>query len=156
MRKWLHVAWLLAFALSVGAADASPPAPPAQEQVRALLGEMLLSANAHDTDRFMAVYSQSPSLRVTFDDLTLHGWQAVRDQQLEWWDDGKSDAVYRLRSEPEISQISPDVIATLQSIEVTSTAPSGAKATLQVVATSIWKKLPEGWRIVLAHESLVP
>jgi ketosteroid isomerase-like protein len=65
------------------------------------------------------------------------------------------DELLALRSAPEITEISADVIATLQSMEVTSTGPDGKQASAQVVATSVWKKLPEGWRIVLAHESLI-
>jgi hypothetical protein len=33
---------------------AEPPTSPEKDQVRALLGEMLEAANAHDTDRFIA------------------------------------------------------------------------------------------------------
>ena len=139
----------------MGAAFCDTPGPSVQDQLRPLLDEMIQAANAHDTDRFMSVYVHSPTLIVTFDDLTMHGWQTVRDQQLQWWNNGNSDAVYRLRSAPEITVISPDVVATLQSMDVSSTGPSGAKASMLVVATSVWKKLPEGWRIVLAHESLV-
>ena len=141
--------------LRMGTAFSESPVPSVQDQLRSLLGEMIQAANAHDTDRFMSVYVHSPSLIVTFDDLTMRGWQAVRDQQLQWWNNGKTDAVYRLRSAPEITAISPEVVATLQSMDVTSTGPGGAKATVHVVATSIWRKLPEGWRIVLAHESLL-
>ena len=125
------------------------------DELNPLLEEMLSAANAHDTNRFMAAYVPDESLIVTFDDMTMRGWNAVRDQQLEWWDGGKSDAVYSLRSAPEIKVIGPDVAATLQSMDVSSTGPNGVKSTVSVVATSIWKKLPEGWRIVLAHESLV-
>ena len=139
----------------MNSAQADPAARQEGKQVRALLNEMLDAANAHDTDRFMSVYARSPSLKVTFDGVTMRGWQTVRDEQLQWWDDGKSDAVYRMRAAPEITEISQDVTATLQSMEVTSTGSNGMKTTVQVVATSIWKKLPEGWRIVLAHESLV-
>ena len=155
MQRSLQFVSMLASVLMLNSAVAEPTAPAAKDELRALLGEMLEAANKHDTDRFMAVYARSPSLQVTFDDLTMRGWQTVRDQQLQWWDNGRSDAVYRMRSAPEITEISPDVIATLQSMEVTSTGSNGKKATVQVVATSVWKKLPEGWRIVLAHESLV-
>jgi ketosteroid isomerase-like protein len=33
--------------------------------------------------------------------------------------------------------------------------PDGKKGSVLVVATSVWRKLPEGWRIVVAHESLI-
>lgn len=151
----LRIAMLAALALIPLRASAEEQAMPSTEQLQPLLEEMLLAANAHDTDRFMAVYANSPALVVTFDDMTMHGWKTVRDQQLEWWNGGTSDAVYRLRAAPTVTPISEDVIATLQSMDVTSTAPDGTKATMQVVATSVWRKLPEGWRIVLAHESLI-
>ena len=130
-------------------------APSIQAQLTPLLNEMLAAANAHDTDRFMAMYARSNELVVTFDDQTMRGWQTVRDQQFEWWDGGNSDAAYRLRSAPEITVITPDVVSTLQSMEVASTLPDGKKGSVLVVATSIWRKLPEGWRIVVAHESLI-
>lgn len=148
---------LLLFVAFVPVAQASPKeaSPSIEAQLTPLLNEMLSAANAHDTDRFMAVYAHSPSLMVTFDDQTMRGWQTVRDQQFQWWDGGKSDAVYRLRSAPEITVIATDVVGTLQSMEVSGTGPSGTKGTVVVVATSIWRKLPEGWRIVVAHESLI-
>ena len=155
MRMAFRIALLSALVVLPGLAAAAEPAPSSEAQLQPLLDEMLLAANAHDTDRFMAVYANSPSLVVTFDDMTMRGWKTVRDQQLEWWNGGNSDAVYRMRSAPTITPISEDVVATLQSMEVTSTGPDGAKGTMQVVATSVWRKLPEGWRIVLAHESLI-
>jgi len=151
---------LLAVLLCVGASSggtawAASSASSTEQQLRLLMNEMVEAANAHDTDRFMALYERSPALLLTFDDQTLVGWQAVRDQQLQWWNDGATDAVYRLRTEPKITIISPDVAATVQSLEVAATGPDGKKGTVRVIATSIWKKRPEGWRIVLAHESLL-
>lgn len=137
------------------ASHAAAEQPEASQQLQPLLDEMLLAANAHDTDRFMALYDNSPALVLTFDDTTLRGWQAIRDQQLEWWNGGTSDAVYRLRSAPQVTVIDADVVATLQDMDVTATGPDGKSGTVRVVATSIWKKLPEGWRIVLAHESMI-
>lgn len=155
MKISLQVSVLIISLLVLGRASAEEAAPSIQAQLKPLLNEMLDAANAHDTDRFMSVYAHSDALVVTFDDLTMRGWQAVRDQQLQWWDRGNSDAAYRLRSAPEIRVIAPDVVSTLQSMEVASTLPDGRKGTALVVATSIWRKLPEGWRIVVAHESLI-
>ena len=146
---------LILTALCAGPVAAEDHSKAKRHQVEQLMDEMVLAANAHDTDRFMAVYANTPSLVVTFDDMTMRGWKKVRDQQLEWWNGGTSDAVYRMRSAPQITPISPDVIATLQSMDVTSTGPDGKKGSVQVVSTSVWHKLPEGWRIVVAHESLI-
>lgn len=154
MKIKLQVLVFIVSFLALGRTGAEEVAPSIQAQLTPLLNEMLAAANAHDTDRFMAVYARSNELVVTFDDQTMRGWQTVRDQQFEWWDGGNSDAAYRLRSAPEITVITPDVVSTLQSMEVASTLPDGKKGSVLVVATSIWRKLPEGWRIVVAHESL--
>ena len=137
------------------AAPSAPSTTVVQAELLPLLDEMLAAANAHDTDRFMRMYARQPDTVLVFDDVTLRGWQAIHDAQLDWWDHGTSDAVYRAPSPPRITPISVDVVATLQTLEVTSTTPAGAKAEARVFATSIWKRLPEGWRIVLAHESLI-
>jgi len=155
MKISLHVLLLISSLLVLGSASSEGTKPSIEAQLKPLLNEMLAAANAHDTDRFMAVYARSDTLVVTFDDQTMRGWQTVRDQQFEWWDGGNSDAAYRLRSAPEITVITPEVVSTLQSMEVTSTLPDGTQGAVLVVATSIWRKLPEGWRIVVAHESLI-
>ncbi len=112
-------------------------APPVQEQVQPLPDEMLQAANAHDTDPFMAVPLHEPSLVVTFDDQAMHGWQLVRDQQLQWWDGGKSKALYPLESAPEITVIDPAMAATFQMMTVISPKPDGRSGSAKVVATSI-------------------
>jgi ketosteroid isomerase-like protein len=153
--KMLFGRALIAFVWFSGTVFAAPPSASAPKQIQPLLDEMMLAANAHDTDRFMALYARSPELVVTFDDMTMHGWQVVRDQQLQWWDNGKSNAVYSQSAAPEVTVISATVVATLQSMTVTSITPDGATRSAKVVATSVWKKLPEGWRILVAHESLI-
>lgn len=155
MKTLLHLLLLVAALLAPAYAHADDAPPSIQAQVTPLLDEMLAAANAHDTDRFMALYARGDALVVQFDDQTLRGWQTVRDQQDEWWASGTSDAVYRNRSAPEITVIAPDVVSTLQSMDVASTMPDGKKGSVLVVATSVWRKLPEGWRIVVAHESLI-
>ena len=155
MKRSLHILLLVVALLAPAHAGADDAPPSVQAQLAPLLDEMLAAANAHDTDRFMAVYARSDDLVVQFDDQTLRGWQTVRDQQDEWWAGGTSDAVYRYRSAPEITVIAPDVVSTLQSMDVASTMPDGKKGSVLVVATSVWRKLPEGWRIVVAHESLI-
>lgn len=156
MKHALHVLLLMVALLVPPPAHADDAPPSVQAQVMPLLDEMMAAANAHDTDRFMALYARGDALVVQFDDQTLRGWQMVRDQQDEWWAGGTSDAVYRYRAAPVITVIAPDVVSTLQSMEVASTMPDGKKGNVRVVATSVWRKLPEGWRIVVAHESLIP
>jgi ketosteroid isomerase-like protein len=149
--KILRCGAIVAFAAS---AVAGPSAFAADTgPIEPLLDEMLRAANAHDAKRFMAVYDRSPSLTVTFDDMTIQGWDPLLRQQIQWWDNGKATAVYSNVSAPRITVISDTVVATLQSLKV-SPGPDVAGKEAKLTVTSIWKKLPEGWRIVIAHESL--
>jgi len=53
--------FLLASLLVTGTASAESKSP-ITNQIRPLLSEQLLAANAHDTDRFLATYLHSPEL----------------------------------------------------------------------------------------------
>jgi ketosteroid isomerase-like protein len=103
----------------------------------------------------MSVYSHTSNLVLVFDDQKINGWRAARDQQEQWWNNGKTDVTYALRSPVEIAQVARDVIVTFQRLASTLTAADGAKKTTNLNATSIWRKEPSGWKIVIAHESFV-
>jgi len=142
---------IVAFATSAVAGSSASAADIGQ--IKPLLDEMLRAANVHDARRFMAVYDRSASLTVTFDDMTIQGWDPLLRQQMQWWDDGKATAVYSNVSAPLITAISDTVVVTLQSLKV-SPGPDVVDKDAKLTVTSVWKKLPEGWRIVVAHESL--
>lgn len=122
--------------------------------MRTAIGDMNKSAESLDADRFMIWYWNSPSLTITFDDETLRGWQPVLDQQRRWWSDKISGIKFTEQRPPEIIMQDASIVTSIQWMTVGSAAESGKPARL--VVTSVWKKLPEGWRIVIAHESLVP
>jgi uncharacterized protein (TIGR02246 family) len=126
----------------------------AEATIRVALSAMQDAANAHDTDRFMNWYLHDNSLVITFDGDTMRGWQAIRDQQLAWWDNGKSKAVYREEQRPEITMQGSDIATTVQWLEVSGPTVDNKAKPARLVVTSVWKQRPEGWRIVLAHESL--
>jgi len=151
-RRMVGVASL---AISLLLATAVKAGEPSLNTVRQQLDEMLAAANAHDTDRFMAVYSHTSNLVLIFDDQKIIGWRAARDQQEKWWNKGKTDAAYALRSPVEIAQVAKDVIVTFQRLASTMTGAGGAKKTTNLNATSVWRKEPDGWKIVIAHESFV-
>jgi len=123
----------------------------AEIEVRSALVEMNAAAAELDADRFMVWYWNSPSLVITFDDQTMEGWQAILSQQKEWWSDKSSGVQYAEERPAMVIVQSADVVTTVQWMAVRD--GQGALLT-RLVVTSIWKKLPEGWRIVLAHETL--
>ena len=151
MRRRLALLFLLAPMLS----GATAPEPVAAEApIRAALSAMQDAANAHDTDRFMIWYLHDNSLVITFNGDTVRGWQAIRNQQLAWWENGKSKAVYSEEQRPEITMQGADVATTIQWLKVHGPTLDGKAKRARLVVTSVWKQRPEGWRIVLAHESV--
>jgi uncharacterized protein (TIGR02246 family) len=151
MRRRLALLFLVAPMFS-GAAAAETVG--AEAPLRAALSAMQDAANAHDTDRFMHWYLHDNSLVITFDGDTMRGWQAIRDQQLAWWENGKSKAVYSEEQRPEITMQGADVATTVQWLKVNGPTLDSKAKPARLVVTSVWKQRPEGWRIVLGHESL--
>jgi uncharacterized protein (TIGR02246 family) len=125
-----------------------------QEQVRSAIADMNKAAASLDADRFMTWYWNSPSLAITFDGQTMRGWQSILEQQRKWWSDKNSGVQFTEQRPPDIVMQGADVASSIQWMTIGSTAESVKPA--QLVITSVWKKRAEGWRIVLAHESLVP
>jgi ketosteroid isomerase-like protein len=145
---------LLAAVLAVSG-KAACAAPVVQAEIQQQLQQMMQAANDHDTEQFMSHDLRSPSLVVYFETEAVHGWQAVHDQQLRSWDSGRSTGVYRLRSAPGITVVGTDLATSSQALAVTETLPDGRTRSANLVVTSVWKKLPVGWRIVQENESFV-
>lgn len=147
---------LLLAALSfagVAAAHASDRATTAQQQVQSALDGMERAANAHDTDRYMAFFAHRPELVFAINGEVIHGWDALRAKQLEWWQHGKSDAVYTETAKAGLMPLADDLIVTTSPLAARRTLADGTTSASHFVVTSIWKQLPQGWRVVYAHES---
>ena len=126
-----------------------------RQQIEPLLDELMLAANAHDTDRFLAHYLRQPDLVFVYNgDVTL-GWDNLRALQLKWWNGGQSDVVYSQRGAPEFTVLSQKVVVVTDQLASSRTLPDGQLQTGEFVVTMVWEKRPEGWRIVQAHESSV-
>ena len=83
----------------------------------------------------------------------IHGWDALYAQQLKWWRNGKSDVRYTAAGPQEFMTLAPDVVVTTLSLTSVRTLSNGKISKGSFAVTDIWKKLPEGWRIVYGHES---
>ncbi len=130
-------------------------APTAQRQIQSLLDDMMIAANAHDTDRYMAPFAHTSSLVFAFNGMVIHGWDELQAQQLKWWKNGKSDAVYTQNGKIEFMTLGPDLAVTTESLASRRTGPDGKLLTGSFVVTYIWQKQADGWRAVYAHESWV-
>ena len=149
---------LYRFAICLGvlfAANAAAANAPgsAQQQIRSLADDMARAANAHDTERYMALFAHDPNLVFVIDGRVIRGWDALHAQQLKWWRNGKSDAVYTQSGATGLLPLDADAVVTTQTLSLRRTGPDGKISTGSFVVTSIWKKLPQGWRVVYGHES---
>lgn len=137
-------------------AAASPSAAVAQsdvQEIQPLLDEMQLAANTHNTDRFLASYLRGPDLVFVFNGGIIHGWDALREQQLKWWKNGTSDMVYGPRGAPVFTPLGPGFVVVTSPLVSRRTMPDGTVSSGEFAVTMVWQKRPEGWRIVAAHES---
>lgn len=154
MKKFLGIAACVCVLFTANAFAADQPHS-ARQQIQTMLNEMLRLANAHDTDRFMTFYLRQPSLIYVNNGIVIHGWDNLRTQQLKWWKYGKSDAVYRVNGPTEFTVLAPGVVVTTEPRASIRTGADGKPSRNEFVVSEIWKKLPEGWRIVYGHESVL-
>jgi ketosteroid isomerase-like protein len=129
----------------------SPPEPRAE--VAAALKGMGDAANAHDVARHVGYYARTPDVTLIVDGEQLVGWNTIRDKQAEWWNNGKTDVVYQLQGAPEILELAPDVMVSTLLMKSHRTLPSGEVREGRFAVSAIWKKGPEGWKVVYSHES---
>ena len=144
---------LLTGLFSAGAAHASDHAASARQQIQSALDEMERAANAHDTDRYMALFAHQPSLVFAANGEVFRGWDALHAQQLKWWQNGKATGVYSENGTTQFMPLADNLMVTTSPLAARRTLPDGTTSRAHFVVTSIWKKLPQGWRVVYAHES---
>lgn len=154
MRRLFGVT-VLACLLSPGIARAQSDSLSVQRQIQPLLDDMMVAANAHDTDRFLASYLHQPSLVFVYDGVVTNGFANVRALQLQAWNNGKSDVVYKNAGALEFTILGPDAAVVTEPLESHRTLPTGVTSTTAFAVTEIWQKRPEGWRVVQVHESTV-
>ena len=143
---------MLTLSPAVKAQQSSNDLAVAEREIRPLLQEMLAAANAHDTDRHLAMYLRSPDLVFIAND---EAFDSLRVRQRQWWQDGKSDVVYELVGTPEYRMAAPGVAIQMYFLKSTRVVGAGPARTLSFGVTAVWRKRPEGWRIIYAHESIV-
>lgn len=141
-----------ALLLPVIAHAAAVQAEAPEAEVRDALASMNSAAADLNADEFMGWYWDSPSLVITFDGETMRGWEKILAEQRKWWSDKSSGIKFAEQRPAEIMMQGSGVATSIQWMAV---GPGDGGNPSKLVITSVWKKLPQGWRIVVAHESLV-
>jgi uncharacterized protein (TIGR02246 family) len=135
-------------ATSVSAAPAQTP--DAVAQIQAVLHAQQNAWNHGDIDGFMNGYARSPSTVFISEDTIRRGWETVRERYRQKYSDRAKMGTLTF-SEIEITLLSPDsaVVLGRWKLERANDRPYGR-------FTLIFKRLPEGWRIVHDHTSAAP
>jgi uncharacterized protein (TIGR02246 family) len=124
-----------------------------QRQIQPLLDELVLAANAHDTDRFLAPYAHDSTFIFVFNGVVTVGFDNIRAQQLKFWNNGQTDVAYRQTGPASFTVLTPDIVLVTDPLNSRRTVPTGEVKSADVIVTMVWERRKEGWRIVQAHES---
>ncbi len=122
----------------------------ATAQIRSVLRAQQDAWNRGDIDGFMNGYARSASTVFVSEDTIRRGWETVRERYRKKYSDRAK--MGRLTfSDLEITLLSPDAAVVLGSwgLKRAKDSPHGR-------FTLIFKRLPEGWRIVHDHTSAAP
>jgi beta-aspartyl-peptidase (threonine type) len=128
----------------------APPAagPSGEEAVRAVLDAQVAAWNKGDLESFMNGYWQSPELTFFSGNNRTQGWQATLDRYRKRYQAEGQEMGQLTFSELKVEMLGPDaafVRARFQLVR-SKDKPTG-------LFTLIFKRLPEGWRIVHDHTS---
>src|SRR5438874_5159702 len=119
----------------------------ATAQIRSVLSAQQEAWNRGDIDAFMNGYARSASTVFISEDTIRRGWETLRDRYREKYSNRAKMGMLTF-SKLEITLLSPDSAVVLGSwkLQRAEDRPHGR-------FTLIFKRLPEGWRIVHDHTS---
>ena len=116
-------------------------------RIRSVLRTQQEAWNRGDIDGFMNGYARSKSTIFISEDTVRRGWETVRDRYRKKYSDRAKMGVLTF-SDLEITPLAPDsaVVLGRWNLQRAKNRPHGR-------FTLIFRRLPEGWRIVLDHTS---
>jgi ketosteroid isomerase-like protein len=122
----------------------------ATAQIRSVLLAQQQAWNRGDIDGFMNGYAQSPATVFVSEDTIRRGWETVRERYRKKYSDRANMGTLAF-SDLDITLLSPDAAVVLGRwrLERAKDRPHGR-------FTLVFKRLPEGWRIVHDHTSAAP
>jgi ketosteroid isomerase-like protein len=119
-------------------------------QIQSVLNAQQDAWNRGDIDTFMDGYARSPATVFISEDEVRRGWETVRERyRIKYSDRAKMGTLSF--SDVDVTMLSPDAAVVLGRWQLKrgNDQPHGR-------FTLIFKRLPEGWRIVHDHTSAAP
>jgi ketosteroid isomerase-like protein len=138
---------LILFSLGAFLLTASSSPAAEADEIRGILNAQVAAWNHGDIERFMQGYARSSSTTFVSGDQVTRGWQTVRDRYARKYDSRAKMGTLTFAN-LTIMPLCDDAAFVLGSwsLQRKNDRPHG-KFTL------LFRKLPEGWRIVLDHTS---
>ena len=155
MRPHLFVERLIVTALAAGltggalsaAAEISPRNPTDDAAIRAVMSAQVDAWNRGDIDGFMNGYARSGATEFISGDKLTRGWQTVRDRYKKKYESSEKMGTLHF-SELKITPLSADTALVIGRwrLDRKNDKPHGR-------FTLLFRRTPEGWRIVHDHSS---
>ena len=144
----IAIAFWILIATTISAAPKQTSS--AGSEIKSVLRMQQDAWNRGDIDRFMNGYAHSRDTVFISEDTVRRGWETVRDRYREKYSDRAKMGVLTF-SDLEIVLLSPDSAVALGrwQLQRAKDRPHGR-------FTLIFRRLPEGWRIVHDHTSAAP
>lgn len=135
----------LALTLSIGD---KPPAPTPEEAVRCVLNDQVAAWNKGDLEGFMTGYWNSPDLSFSSGKERTRGWKATLERYVKKYRSDGAEMGKLTFSELEVDVLGPNAVLVRGrwQLKRSKDEPGG-------LFTLIFKRFPEGWRIVHDHTS---
>lgn len=148
LRAWIGLACFLAVLFAARLRAAEPPGSDGA-QIRAVLDAQAAAWNRGDVDAFMQGYWKSEKTEFVGSTGVFHGWQAVLERYRKAYPDRQAMG-HLTFSGLEVTMLGPDAALVLGhwSLEREHDHPGG-------VFTLVFRRFPEGWRIIHDHTSAV-
>jgi beta-aspartyl-peptidase (threonine type) len=130
-----------------GATENSRPSSKDQAEIRAVLSAQVAAWNRGDIDGFMNGYARSAATEFIAGDKLTRGWQTVRDRYWKKYDSREKMGTLTF-SELNITRVSNDAALVIGrwGLVRKQDKPHGR-------FTLLFRRTPEGWRIVHDHTS---
>ncbi len=155
IKKYLMCVLIFMMAFSIKTQAQSDSLSSARAEILPLFEAMQTAANAHDAEKHISFYAKEPNLLFVINDREIRGWDALLAQQLQWWQNGKTDVKYELIGVPDFRMFAPDLVMVTYFLTSHRTLANGEPSDSKFGISALWQRRLEGWRIIYAHESMV-
>jgi uncharacterized protein (TIGR02246 family) len=127
---------------------AAAPIPSGEDAIKQVLNDQVTAWNKGDLESFMQGYWKSPELTFFSGGNKTQGWQATMERYVKRYRSEGKEMGQLSFSDIQVEMLGPDsaVVRGRFQLVMSKEKPTG-------LFTLIFKRLPEGWRIVHDHTS---